>query len=72
MPALRPRSAYGANKARVAALAPGGHIVTACLAEACSLRASAVAIGLRVSVHRVARGRPEHRVTLCGPLAKSP
>lgn len=55
---------FGAHKARLAALAPGESFTVPTFAEARSVKSAAYRLGLSISVHRVARGQPEHRVTL--------
>jgi ABC-type phosphate/phosphonate transport system substrate-binding protein len=64
MPALIHCSAFGAHKAAIAALAQGQSLVAPDLATARSLRAAARRQGRRVSVWRIVRGEPQHRVTL--------
>jgi len=56
----------GGQKARVLATPPGGKLPARHFREADAIRAAAKKYGLRASIHRIARGKPEHEVTILG------
>jgi hypothetical protein len=64
MPALKHCSKPGEWKELIVSMRPGDSKILPCFAAANSLRASARRLGLRVSVHRVAPRKPEHKLTL--------